>query len=84
MVVFCLATDGVSVIHPVNPLPGKVVQRQAVFDALRAVPCGRNCVGLDFDHIAADQLELGTVQTEQKIQFVICLHRITSYQDWML
>jgi hypothetical protein len=83
VVIFGLPAHAVGVVHPVNSLPGQVVQRQTVFDAVRPVLRAGDDPGLDLHHEAAAEPEFQTVQTEQKIEFVIRLPHIALYQDWM-
>src|ERR1700722_2274208 len=57
MVVFGLPAHAVGVVHPVNASPGQIVQRQAIFDAVRPVLRAGDDPGFELDHIAAAESE---------------------------
>jgi hypothetical protein len=84
MVVFGLAAHTVSVVHPVNPAVGQVVQRQAVFQPLGPMPRRGDNLRLDLDRVSGRQPKFLSVQANKKGKLVVNIGHVVRYQDWML
>ena len=67
------------VVDPIDALPGGIVQRQAVFDAVRPAPRRFDPPRLEADAVLVGKIELVVIEVEEHLQFVINFSHISSY-----
>ena len=78
-----LPPEAVRVVDPVNAAPGRIMQRQAIFDAVRPTLGWLDPLGPETDPVSARKLEFIAIKAEQHLLFVVCLSYISSYLDLM-
>ena len=69
-----LAPHPVGVIQPVNPCALRIVQCEAVFDAVRPAGGGFDQLRRDLDAIAPRELKFKAVEVEQNLQILVIGH----------
>ena len=68
------ALGAVSVVEPVNPHALRIVQREAVFDAVRPSAGGFDQLRRNLDPIALRKLELKSIEVQQYLQVILFGH----------